>query len=151
MLQSPGPAWFTRWTEEIEPRASVLRTWDPLLVPGLFQTEDYARSVFLGAPGITADEVDERVRARVRRGAILDGEVPPMVWALSDEYVLRRPVAAPETMRRQLEIISDLTRRPNITVQIVAPQCTTGMRSGFMIAQLGRGQPDTVNVESLGG
>ncbi|HEY9524856.1 MAG TPA: Scr1 family TA system antitoxin-like transcriptional regulator, partial [Thermopolyspora sp.] len=43
LVRSPSPQWFLRWQEEAEPRATVLRSWDPLLVPGLLQTEEYAR------------------------------------------------------------------------------------------------------------
>ncbi|WP_380841203.1 helix-turn-helix domain-containing protein [Sphaerisporangium dianthi] len=148
MLQTPGPAWFTRWLEEIEPRATVLRTWDPLLVPGLFQTEEYARYVFRGAPGITPEEIEERLKIRMRRKALLEQEPLPMMWILIDEYVLQRPVADPEAMSRQMRYLAEVVQRPHVTVQLVAASCVTGMMSAFMIAQLPGGQPDVVNVES---
>ncbi|GGK88943.1 transcriptional regulator [Sphaerisporangium melleum] len=148
MLQTPGPAWFTRWLEEIEPQATVLRTWDPLLIPGLLQTEDYARCVFRGAPGITPEEVEERLQIRMRRKALLEREPPPMMWILIDEYVLQRPVADPETMTGQVRYLVEVAQRPHVTVQLVAASCVTGMMSAFMIAQLSDGRPDVVNVES---
>lgn len=148
MLQTPGPAWFTRWLEEIEPRATVLRTWDPLLVPGLLQTEAYARYVFGGAPGIAPEEVEERLQSRMRRKAIFDREFPPTVWVLVDEYVLRRPVGDSATMREQLGYLMQMTQHPKVTIQVVAAECMTGMMSAFMIAQLPGGEPDVINVES---
>jgi transcriptional regulator with XRE-family HTH domain len=68
-ITSPsGPGWYLRWTDEIEPSARVLRSWDPLLIPGMLQTEDYARAVFRGdLAGISNQEVEDGVSARLRR------------------------------------------------------------------------------------
>src|SRR5437868_8188447 len=65
VISLPGvPGWFMGWVDTIEPTALVLRSWDPLLIPGLLQTEPYARHVFSREPRITAQEVEERVQAR---------------------------------------------------------------------------------------
>ncbi|TDC05303.1 XRE family transcriptional regulator [Nonomuraea longispora] len=73
-IASPsGPGWYLRWTDEIEPAARILRSWDPLLVPGLLQTEDYAQAVFRGdLAGASPQQVQDGVSARMRRQLILD-------------------------------------------------------------------------------
>ncbi|GGK92841.1 hypothetical protein Sme01_59510 [Sphaerisporangium melleum] len=92
-----GPRYHLRWVEEIEPRAGVLRTWDPLLAPGLLQVESYARQIFRRAPMISAAEVDRRLASRMQRKLVLDRDDPPFaLWALLDEGVLNRPVGGPE-------------------------------------------------------
>ncbi|MEV6987058.1 helix-turn-helix transcriptional regulator [Sphaerisporangium sp. NPDC051017] len=151
MLRTPGPAWFARWLEEIEPRATVLRTWDPLLVPGLLQTEPYARCVISGEPRISDDEVEERVQARMRRKLILESEDMPSVFVLMDEGVLRRPIGTHAVMCEQIRYLLDMARRPNVTMQIVpyGTSSTAGLLSAFIIAEL-PDAPDTVYVESSG-
>uniref|UniRef100_UPI0013B3E4F3 Scr1 family TA system antitoxin-like transcriptional regulator n=1 Tax=Nonomuraea lactucae TaxID=2249762 RepID=UPI0013B3E4F3 len=94
IVSQPGnPPWFRNWTQEIEPTLLVLRSWDPLLVPGLLQTEAYARHIFSHGPRIKPDEVGERVEARMRRQRILDREDPPLLLMLVDEggiFILAR-------------------------------------------------------------
>ncbi|WP_329093341.1 helix-turn-helix domain-containing protein [Streptosporangium sp. NBC_01469] len=146
-----GPSWFLRWSDEIEPRARVLRSWDPLLVPGLLQTEKYARAVFRGDLATSDQEVEEQVGARMRRQLILKKDSPPMLWALLDEWVLRRPIGGPEVMYEQLDHLAAVAGRQNVTVQIVPhdTSCTTGLMSGFVLAQL-TDAPTAVSVESAG-
>ncbi|GAA2858661.1 helix-turn-helix transcriptional regulator [Streptosporangium fragile] len=148
IAQPGGPVWFRSWAEEIEPTALVLRSWDPLLIPGLLQTESYARHLFSQAPQITPDEVEERVRARMRRQGILDRDNPPLVLVLIDAGVLRRKVGGAEVMREQLSHLVEVTQRPTVYIQIVDPECLTGLLSAFMIAELPNGQPDAVQVDS---
>jgi hypothetical protein len=71
-------------------------------VPGLLQTEDYARAVLSTRVGATEDEIDETVAARLVRQKILERDQPPELWAILDEGVLRRPVGGPDVMRGQL-------------------------------------------------
>ncbi|MGW4640158.1 Scr1 family TA system antitoxin-like transcriptional regulator [Sphaerisporangium sp. NPDC004334] len=78
-----GPEWFLRWLEEIEPGATVLRVWAPFLIPGLLQTEDYARAVFLGHFSTPEAQVEEQVAARIRRQEALD---PKQSAAIASTY-----------------------------------------------------------------
>ncbi|GAA3806448.1 helix-turn-helix transcriptional regulator [Sphaerisporangium flaviroseum] len=143
-----GPTWFRGWVEEVEPSAHVLRSWDPLLVPGLLQTEAYARAIFSLEPQITPEEVEERVEARMRRRRVLERENPPLVLVLIDAGVLRRQVGEAEVMRGQLEHLLAAAERPTVSIQIVDPGCLPGMAGAFMIAELPDGQPDTVHADS---
>ncbi|GGL31098.1 helix-turn-helix domain-containing protein [Planomonospora parontospora] len=148
VAQPGGPAWFRSWAEEIEPTAQVLRSWDPLLVPGLLQTEAYARQVFSQAPQISSDEVEERVQARIRRQRILDRDNPPLVLVLIDAGVLRRKVGGAEVMREQHGRLLEATRMPTVSIQVVSPECLTGLMGAFTIAELPDGQPDAIHAES---
>lgn len=152
IVDSPsGPEWFVRWQDEIEPQAVTVRTWDPLLIPGLLQTEAYARAVFRGHLATSEAEVEEQVRSRMQRSLILGRDDPPVLWVLIDEWVLRRPIGGPETMREQLGHLVAMASRRHVTVQFVPfdNPCTDGLMSGFAIAELADA-PVTVSVESAG-
>ncbi|MGW4407158.1 helix-turn-helix domain-containing protein [Nonomuraea sp. NPDC004702] len=152
-ITSPsGPGWYLRWTDEIEPAATVLRSWDPLLIPGLLQTEDYARAVFRGdLAGTSEQDVDDGVNARMRRQLILDADTPPTLWILLDEMVLRRPLGTRQVMAAQLDHLVEIANRPYATVQLVPFEtpCTAGLLSSFIIAEL-PDAPTAVSVDSAG-
>ncbi|MFC4015183.1 helix-turn-helix transcriptional regulator [Nonomuraea purpurea] len=149
IVSQPGsPAWFRNWAEEIEPTLVVLRSWDPLLIPGLLQTEAYARHVFGQGPLATREEVDERVEARMRRQHIFDRKNPPTLLVLIDEGVLRRRIGGPEVMRDQLGYLLEMAERPAVFIQVVDPECVAGLAGAFMIAELPNGQPDVVSADS---
>jgi len=146
-----GPGWYIRWTDEIEPRARALRSWDPLLIPGLLQTEQYSRAVFRGGLADSEQEIEDAVSARQRRQTILGKVNPPSLWVLLDEGVLRRDIGGAETMYQQLDHLSTIAERQHVRVQLV-PQntpCTAGLASGFIIAEL-PDAPTVVSVESAG-
>ncbi|WP_406316796.1 helix-turn-helix domain-containing protein [Streptosporangium sp. NBC_01639] len=146
--QSRSPAWFRDWAEEIEPTALVLRSWDPLLVPGLLQTEAYARYVLSQEPRMTPQDVEEHIEARIQRRQILDREDPPLVLALIDAHVLRRPVGESEVMLGQLDSLLEVAQRPMISIQLVDPRCMPGLLGAFMIAELPHGQPHAIHADS---
>ena len=143
-----GPVWFMSWTKEIEPFALVMRSWDPLLIPGLLQTESYAHQVLSQEPRMTPQQVDERVQARMQRRQLLDEDDSPMFLSLIDMGVLRRPVGSAEVMREQLGYLLEVTQRPNISIQLVDQRCLMGLLGAFMIAELPNGQPDTIHIDS---
>ncbi|MET8140316.1 helix-turn-helix transcriptional regulator [Sphaerisporangium sp. NPDC005288] len=143
-----GPIWFEGWAEEIEPTALVLRSWDPLLIPGLLQTEAYARQLFSRGPRSVAEDVERRVEARMRRRRVLDREDPPLVLVLFDAGVLRRKVGGPEVMHEQLGYLLEVAERPCVTIQVVDPDCLAGLAGAFMIAELPNGQPDVIHADS---
>ncbi|MEV7006178.1 helix-turn-helix transcriptional regulator [Streptosporangium sp. NPDC051022] len=151
-ITSPvGPQWFLRWSDEIEPRAHVLRSWDPLLVPGLLQIESYARFVFRGDLAASEREVEEQISARMRRQLVLRRDSPPALWVLVDEWVLRRQIGGPEVMYEQLDHLVTVAGRQNVKLQLVPHDspCTAGLMSGFALAEL-PDAPTVVSVESAG-
>ena len=130
------PGWFAGWPGK-EAQARRLRSFELVVVPGLLQTEGYARAVLSTRVGATEDEIDEAVAARLARQQILERDQPPELWAILDEGVLRRPVGAPDVMRGQLTYLAGMARRPHIVVQVIplAAGAHEGMRGGaFVIA-----------------
>ncbi|WP_326821169.1 helix-turn-helix domain-containing protein [Streptosporangium sp. NBC_01756] len=144
------PAWFRPWAE-IEQTAESLRTWQPLIMPGLLQTADYARVLFSNEPCAPAEDVERSVAARLDRQLILEREVPPTLWVVLDEGVLGRRVGNASIMLGQLDHLLQMARRPYVTVQIVPSEAgsTVGLLGGFFIAQV-RGVVNSVYMESAG-
>ncbi|NUR83594.1 MAG: helix-turn-helix domain-containing protein [Nonomuraea sp.] len=143
-----APRWFREWPK-IEAAARSIRSWEPLIVPGLLQTPAYARAVLKGRPGATDEEVEQALKARLHRQTIFERPAPPMFIAVMDEGVLHRPIGDRAAMRQQLERLSALTDHPKITIQIVplGSGQTTGLLGGFAIAQLPNGR-DWAYLES---
>jgi len=130
------PGWFAGWPDK-EAQARRLRSFELVVVPGLLQTEGYARAVLSTRVGATEDEIDEVVAARLARQQILERDQPPELWAILDEGVLRRPVGAPDVMRGQLTHLAGMARRPHIVVQVIplAAGAHQGLNGGaFVIA-----------------
>jgi hypothetical protein len=141
----------------LEEEASSIRNYEPELVPGLLQTEDYAREVVrsLGLSA-TADEIDRRVEVRMARQAVLrrDSPPPPQLAVILNEGVLRRQVGNTETMRAQLLHLATVHERMNVTVQVLP--FTAGphaaMVGPFQFLEFpDPGDPGVVNIENIMG
>jgi hypothetical protein len=105
----------------LEPAASTIRTYQVQFIPGLFQTDEYARAVtLLGHPGSSGSEIDLRVDLRRTRQELLEGPNAPKIWAVIDEAALRRPVGGPRVMRAQLGRLIELCDQQDVTVQVVS-------------------------------
>jgi transcriptional regulator with XRE-family HTH domain len=130
------PGWFTGWPKK-EAAAVRLRNFEPLVFPGLTQTENYARGLISARVGIPAAKVDEEVKARLARQAVLDRDSPPVLLIIIDEAVLRRPVGSREIMREQLRHILELAKRPNIVTRVIPLEAGAheGLLSAFVIAE----------------
>jgi transcriptional regulator with XRE-family HTH domain len=115
----PYPSWFQDWLIS-EREAKKLRWFEPMLVPGLLQTEAYARAIFRARFGMTTEEIDGSVAARLKRQEILAREQPTILWVIVDEAVLRRPVGGPQVMREQVGHLIDLIQCPCVSIQVIA-------------------------------
>jgi transcriptional regulator with XRE-family HTH domain len=124
----PYPSWFEDWVAS-ERQARKLRWFEPMLIPGLLQTEDYARAIFRARFGMTDDEIDEKVAARLKRQEVLAREQPPALWVIVDEAVLRRPVGGRHVMRDQVGHLIDASRRPHVSIQVISS--TVGAHRGL--------------------
>ncbi|WP_093886717.1 helix-turn-helix domain-containing protein [Streptosporangium canum] len=123
------PSWFGKWRDK-EQSAVTLRTYQPLVLPGLLQTEGYIR-------GLLGDR-DEAIAARLERQAILTREEPrpPLLRCVIDESVLHRLVGSHEIMRDQLEHLVSIASS-QVSVQVVPPgRVRSGLMAGFVIATL---------------
>ena len=113
------PAWF-RVFPGLEQAAELICGYEPHCVPGLLQTEDYARALTTaGYPNATHEETSRRVALRMARQQILTRPDPPRLWAVIDEAVLRRPVGGPGVMRAQFDRLIEATGQPNVTLQVL--------------------------------
>lgn len=103
-----------------EAEAAGVRNYESLFIPGLLQTEEYARAVIRGGlPMAGEPEVEDRVQARMERQAVLTKEAPLKLWAIIDEAALRRVVGGGKVMRAQLAHLADMVKVPNITFQVI--------------------------------
>lgn len=130
-----APEWMGKWLD-IERQATSLLTYEPLLVPGLLQTEPYAREVIVTSGRPTgAAEAHKLVQARLERQVILDRE-DLMFVAVMDEGVLHRLVRDAATMRDQLAHLVEMAQRPNVMLQIVPAGAGAypGLAGGFVLA-----------------
>jgi len=113
------PDWFETYLG-LESAATAIRTFEMQFVPGLLQTEGYARAVtMLGHQTAPPDEIERRVGLRLGRQELLTREKPPRIWAVMDEAVLRRPIGGIQVMRVQLRRLAAAARLPHVTLQVV--------------------------------
>lgn len=105
----------------LESEADVIRNFESSVVPGLLQTEEYARALLVGRnPDMPSDLLEERVRARVERQArLLSGQRLRRLWVILDEALLRRQVGGREVIRAQLEHLLKAMQNPVITLQVL--------------------------------
>ncbi|GLU47730.1 helix-turn-helix domain-containing protein [Nocardiopsis ansamitocini] len=113
------PGWFQSYVG-LEEAATQLRVYESQFVPGLLQTEDYARQVITRAGKVRLDHVAHgRIATRMRRQHRIRDNSKVKLWVIIDEPAVRRPVGDAEVMRGQLEHLKKLSQEPNITLQIV--------------------------------
>ena len=148
---SAMPPWFRSWIEH-EQRAVNLRIWQPSSLSGLVQTESYALAQLRTFPGATAEQVRERLSARMGRQAILTREMPvaPMVWFLIDEAALRRRTGSPVIMADQLERLLNLAELPNVTIQVVPDVAHAECTGGFALAETANGSAAYIETALTG-
>jgi hypothetical protein len=128
------PSWAVakRINDENEAEASVIQTYESQFVPGLLQTEDYARAVISGGQVRPhPDTAERRVAARMARHELLTCTDPPEIWAVLDETVIRRPVGGPRVMRGQLRHLIEVAERPNTTVTLQILPLSIGAHPGM--------------------
>src|ERR1700683_5094323 len=108
------PDWFHVFVG-LEEAAQLIRVYDIQFVPGLLQTEEYARAIITqGAPGMEPDEVERRVALRMGRQKLLTRENPPRYWVVMDEAALRRPMGGRDVHAGQIARLIDLVGGANM-------------------------------------
>jgi len=113
------PGWFTSYVG-LEAASALIRSYEVQFVPGLLQTEEYARAVMdVGVERLSLEEVSQRIKLRQTRQQILTRQNPVRFWGVIDEAALRRPIGGRDVMRAQLEHLITLTKAPNVTLQII--------------------------------
>ncbi|MEU4098445.1 helix-turn-helix transcriptional regulator [Streptomyces sp. NPDC026673] len=113
------PSWFSAFVS-LEGEAAIIRAYEPHYVPGLLQTEEYARAVLrAGLPGASPDELDRLVALRLERQALIARPDAPLLWVVMDETVLRRPIGNAAVMRAQLDRLAEACVMPQVRLQIM--------------------------------
>ncbi|MFW5415420.1 helix-turn-helix domain-containing protein [Nocardiopsis sp. CNT-189] len=110
---------FTDSLPDFEAEASVIRTYECQVIPGLLQLPEYAESVFRGGQVRDDAAIRRSVEARVQRQSILNRFDPPRYWAIIDEAALRRSTRDPKVMRNQLKHLVHMAARHNITLNVL--------------------------------
>ncbi|GAB2919032.1 helix-turn-helix transcriptional regulator [Micromonospora polyrhachis] len=144
-----GPG-LTPWSKtffQLEEQTSRLTSWEPMLVPGLLQTEDYTRAV-MRAIGIPEAEARVRVTARQSRQVILKRPQPPQLHAIVDEIALRRVLGDRRVMARQLRRLVELAESPHVRLQVLpfGVGGHPGLDGPFLILDFER-EPSVVHQE----
>jgi transcriptional regulator with XRE-family HTH domain len=146
-------AYATYITFEAEARS--LLNYESLFIPGLLQTEDYARvALQRGNPTATKEEIQHLVEARMNRQALLARNPPLRLWTIIDEAALRRPVGGHSVIGAQLEHLAESAELPHVTLQVLPYEVGghPGMAGAFAILQFD--DPfanDVVYIESQAG
>jgi transcriptional regulator with XRE-family HTH domain len=144
------PAWFGEFVER-EREATSIREFNALAVPGLLQIADYTRALFRACkPTDSDEEIGQQVDARLERQRILDRPKPPMLWAVVDEGVLRRPVGGTVVFRDQLGYLAKVGRRPGVVFQVMpfSAGAHAGLLGEFILLGLAGGR-DVAYTESV--
>jgi transcriptional regulator with XRE-family HTH domain len=127
------PDWFSTYVG-MESEASAIRTYECQMVPGLLQTEEYARAAFEGAPvPMRPDEVDRQVALRLERQAILTSDDPPLLRVVIDEGAVRRLVGGPAVMKAQVDHLIEVSRQSNIQILMLPYAAGVGFDGSFVI------------------
>ncbi|MEV1243596.1 helix-turn-helix transcriptional regulator [Nonomuraea sp. NPDC050022] len=130
------PQWYRQWPP-IERKADQIISVAPLIVPGLAQTEEYARAIFTGEPQTTPEQVEEAIQARLERQTIFNRPIPPQYLAVVDEGILYRPIGDGSVTRRQLEHLIAMAENNWFSVQLVPYEalCTAALVGPVVLAQ----------------
>ena len=158
-------AWWTPYRSSVpdpydeyvalEAEAVLISEWETAVVPGLLQTDEYARAVIeVGADVGAAETIQRRLALRMARQAVLTREPPPELRVVLDEAVLHREVGGPEVLRRQLARLLEAGERPG--VELLVLPFTAGAHAGlvepFMVLEFGSGtRSPIVHIEGLTG
>lgn len=137
----------------LEADATFIRSYNATVVPGLLQTQDYARAVLKEMPDRPSEWVEEQVAVRLRRQQILTQEFPAQLHAVIDEAALRRVVAGPAVMKAQLARILEQSSLPNIVVQVIPYNAGAyaGQDSSFAILEFLAPMHEIVYAEGIFG
>jgi len=145
------PSWFEAYLG-LEQASSVIRTYQPQLVPGLLQTQQVARAVIeLGDSGQSADDIQRKIALRMTRQEILTGPDAPILWAVFEEASLWR-LNEHAVMREQIQHLIAMAELPNVSLQIIPiySGACTGIGGPFTILRFPHADlPDIVYLEQL--
>ncbi|MGD0558370.1 MAG: helix-turn-helix transcriptional regulator [Streptosporangiaceae bacterium] len=157
--ESATPGWWhdyadilPNWVEPyvgLEAAASVIRTYQVQSVPGLLQTEGYARALIKVGNAASDEEVVRRSELRIGRQDVLNKELAPRFWTVIDEAALRRPVGGSDVMREQIRHLIDMCDHPAVTLQVLPFRIGAHSAMGGPFTILRFAEPDLQDVVYL--
>jgi hypothetical protein len=130
----------------LEAAASVIRTYQIQIIPGLLQTEGYARALIRQGSAATEEEIARRGELRASRQEILRRPDAPQLWVVVDEGALRRPVGSREIVREQLAYLTEVADHPAVTLQILPFSAGAHSAMGGPFTILRFAEPDLADV-----
>lgn len=141
------PSWFLPYVE-LEREATSMRVFEAQIIPGLLQTEAYARSML---HAVRADNLDDLVAARLTRQGVGERENPPRMWFVMDEHVLLRHIGGRDVMRAQLARLIEVGEQPRNVIQVVprTVPAHAGLAGPFTLLGFEEG-PDVLYVDGFG-
>ncbi len=152
--QSELPEQYTTYIG-FEGEARSVWNYESLYIPGLLQTEDYARAVIgAGLPGARREDIEPRVEVRMQRQDVLRNDNPLELWGIVDEAALQRQVGGPAVMQAQLGHLLEAAKLPNITFQVIpfSVGAHAGMPGSFVFMQFTEATiPDVIYLDSMAG
>jgi len=147
------PKWFEDYVG-LEEAAARIQSWELQFVPGLMQTEDYARQTIVhGHPRASTETIDSMVDLRMRRQKILEGTHPPRLWMVIDESVLHRTLGSAAMLKQQIDRLLEVTGHSHVSLQII-PFSRSGYvaEGAFSILRFAEPElPDIAYIEHLTG
>ena len=147
------PKWFEDYVG-LEEAAARIQSWELQFIPGLLQTEDYARMAIVHGHPRAADEmIESMVDLRMRRQRILGGTHPPRLWMVIDESVLHRTLGSASMLKKQIDRLLELTELSHISLQVI-PFAKSGYvaEGAFSILRFAESElPDIAYIEHLTG
>ncbi|MFV2194833.1 helix-turn-helix domain-containing protein [Nocardiopsis sp. LOL_012] len=169
VMELAGDVWQTGWWEQyskdnvwsstidlawLESRSHEMRVFATMTVPGLLQTEDYARALMLIANrDSTKREIERWINLRMDRQRVLSRAEPLHLSAVIDEAVLRRQVGGPDVMGQQLQHLSAMAEEPNIDLRVLP--FTAGAHASpdgpFNLLKMSDPFPEVAHIESPAG
>jgi hypothetical protein len=155
MSQDSGKGWWSEYRNvlpyphldfaELEAGASVIVNYEPMFVPGLLQTREYSAAVHRGGYDSSADNVQESaVEFRMRRQEVLEGKRAPHFHAVLHEAALHATLGGTDIMRGQLLRLIEMSRLPNVTIQVLPFDGPVPYGTAFTIAQ-----PEVAELSTL--
>ncbi len=143
------PSWFESYVG-LESAASIIRTYEMQFVHGLMQTPEYARAVIMIANfDRPAEEIERRLELRLERQQLLTAPDAPRLWAVLDEAALHRAPGAPGILRAQVEHLLEITKLPNVTLQIIPFRVGPHPAAGGPFTLLRFAEPDLPDIVYL--
>ncbi|WP_043471040.1 helix-turn-helix transcriptional regulator [Kitasatospora sp. MBT66] len=146
VLRYAYPSWFLPYVQ-LEHDSKSMRVFESQIVPGLLQTEGYARAMLTA---VRPDNLDDLVAARMSRQALFEREVPPHAWFVVDEQALLRTIGGAQIMIEQLERLLDAGQQPRTVIQVVPASVVAhpGLAGPFTVMSFDE-QPDVLYVDGF--